>query len=940
MNKTTKQLLLAAGALFLAASPQALAGVPEGRVTGFVRNELGEPLPGVSVTLEGTQRHAQTDIHGAFSLLNVTNGARLRFSYIGYESKEVAASDTVRVELKEKDAQLGEAVVTTQKRYQTAIEVPITVSALSGASLDKMQIKGIDEMSEFVPGLQVQVQSPNNPGYVIRGVTSDEGESYSQPRISVFTDGVSTSRSRASVAELFDMERIEVVKGPQGTLFGRGAEIGAIHFLRHRPVSYLTGEFALNYGTHNQRGAQGMINTPFGQHVANRFAFSYDAHDGFIKNTEGGRLNGKNTLALRNSTRFNFGERTTADLVLDYQYDDAPGTSFKGKRFPAIGGDNSPFTTASLNGGKDLGITRHVGGATFLLDHTLNQALKLSSITAFRAFKSHESFDADGTYLPLLDCQENERGTQFSQELRLNYDAGGRFSGFLGASYFYENSRQESIVKTDLSYLYPAYLGGVFAQKVKPAVTPAITALQSGVDGLAAKLGGVIGAGAASQLLTPLKNALGTLESKWFPAQSNPASPVTATPDFYGDLEKTFQGFLAQAAQNPMMAAYLKMMGLTPSSSLSDILTAIGAPQAQVAQLAQLKAVSGVQLGSQEEESTNYGINQAAEVFADGTLHLYKGLSLTAGLRGTYEHQKTGYSSTTVPHPLFGAIQFQPTKNGSRVWMSDNYLSWVGRVALNYLFGRNNAYISVARGRRPGVLYFNNDPEKQVHLKPEIIVSYEAGIKGSVMEGKLGYEAAVYYYDWSHFQTSRLDPNYNPASGTLRSYVADDAGKAHSLGLELGMRYTPCRYFSFFANYAYIDGKFNNKDKYGVEQEYAGHRFRLTPKHTFSLGADATIPVKDKASIYLRPSYSWKSQVFFEDDNDPALTQDAYGLLNFTAGVRFKTGKVHYDFSLFGKNALNEKYLIDAGNTGNQIGFPTYVAGPMSIYGVQVKLSF
>ena len=131
-------------------------------------------------------------------------------------------------------------------------------------------------------------------------------------------------------------------------------------------------------------------------------------------------MNGKSSIALRNSTRLFAGEKTIYDLVLDYQYDNYPGTSFKSKRLAPVGGDTDPNTAASLERGKDLGIKRHVGGVTFLANHTINENANLSSISGFRAFKSNENFDADGTYLPLLDCEENEKGTQFSQEVRLN----------------------------------------------------------------------------------------------------------------------------------------------------------------------------------------------------------------------------------------------------------------------------------------------------------------------------------------------------------------------------------------------------------------------------------------------------------------------------------------------------------------------------------------
>lgn len=867
---------------------------------GVVVDDNGQPLPGVVIALIGSNISVVTNASGIFALPSSVNKGELQFSYIGYKRQRLNITDNMKVMMHQDHKLLDEVLVTTQKRNQSAVDVPVAVSAMSGKSLQMLNVKQMDEMAQYIPGLQVQLQSPNNPGYVIRGVTSDDGASYSQPRISVFQDGVPMSRSRASVVELFDMERVEVVKGPQGTLFGRGAEIGAMHFITHKPVNYLTGEFALNYGTHNQRGVSGFINTPIiKDKLSNRFAFSYDGHDGFIKNLSGGRLNGKNALAMRNSTRLFTDDNTYFDLILNYQYDDYPGTSFKSNSLAPEGGDVSPYTAASLEGGKRLGIKRHVGGATLLANHEYNSNLHLSTITGFRAFKSNENFDADGTYLPLLDCEENEKGVQFSHEVRLNYNK-GNFSGFVGASYFYENSSQQAVVRSNLQSLYPAYAYKAFAAKAQPQI---------------AQLAALLPTMLPAAYQPAVSAMMSTLLKKWFPASYDltTTSRLTSTPDFYGDVKTA-------------LAAY--------NISIDDMLAALGTQGQTI--LATIKSVSALPLNpSHYEEGTNYGLNQAAEVFADGTLTVAKGLSLTAGLRGTYEHQRTGYISSTQADPVFGSILYQPTDK--TVYASDHYYSWVGRIAANYLFAGNNAYVSISRGRRPGVIAFNNSADNISHLKPEIIVSYEIGLKGALLNNALNYDLSAYYYDWSHFQTMTL----TDATGSMaKVYTANDAGKAHCLGFEAGIRYAIDSHITFFANYAYIDGKFNDKDENGNAQEYAGHRFRLTPKATYSIGVDAGYDVGRRTRIYLRPSYVYKSKVYFEDDNDPQLTQDGYGLLNVNLGMSKKIKNMVYDLSLYGKNALNKKYLIDAGNSGNQIGFPTFIAGSPSVYGVQLRVSF
>jgi outer membrane receptor protein involved in Fe transport len=857
-------------------------------VKGQVRNQKGKPIPDVSVTVKGTSKSTVTNEAGQFVIHAPNDNATLVFSCIGYKDTEMPATKNMEVVLEENSHTLGEVIVTTQKRQQRNIDVPIAISVLSGKSLENMDIKQMDEMSEYIPGVEIQLQSPNNPGYVIRGVSSDEGESYSQPRVSVYQDGVSSTRSRGSVVEPFDLERVEVVKGPQSTLFGRGAEIGAISFIRNKPVNYLTGSLSVNYGTHNQRGATGVINTPIiKDKLANRFAFTYDAHDGFIKNLCGGRLNGKSAIALRNSTRW-FADHSIYDLVFDYQHDDYPGTSFKSERLAPPGGDTDPNTAAALDMGKKLGIKRDVGSVTLTINHDINEAYKLSSITGFRAFRSDEHFDADGTYLPLLNCEELEKGTQFSEELRMNY-TGKCFSGFVGSSYFYENSSQEVNVVSDMQNLYPAYINQVLESKINDMVKGLPTAYQS--------------------LMTQLLSAL---EPKWFPSYNLTVTPkVTSTPDFYGDLKN-------------IMAA--------KGMSIDNLLNSL--PGGAV-KLATLKAMSNAPIStSHKENSTNYGINQAAEVFADGTFKLTKALSLTAGIRGTYEHQKTGYSSTSVPDPVFKCIMYQPS-NGT-VYTSGNYYSWVGRLVLNYMLDKNNNfYASISRGRRPAVISFNNNPDSIVKLKPEIIISYETGLKGALLNNRLSYDLSVYYYDWNHFQTMSLKPGATAA----KDYVADDAGKAHTFGAEVGLRYSMTQFLNIFANYSYIDGKFNNKNDKGVVQKYAGNRFRLTPMNSFSAGLDLDLPLSETSMFYFRPSYSYKSKVHFEDEN-PVYVQSGFGLANFTAGVRLNPGKVYYEIEAFGKNVFNKKYIIDAGNSGEAIDFPTYIAGSPSVFGIQLKIGF
>jgi outer membrane receptor protein involved in Fe transport len=352
---------------------------------------------------------------------------------------------------------IEELIVTAQKREQRTLDVPIALTAYTGAFLDEIGVQEFEELSLFVPGFEVQNQSPNNPGFVMRGITSDDGGATVEPRVSVFQDGVSVSKSRGSYIELFDNARIEVAKGPQSTLFGRSALIGAVNIVQNKADP---GGFAaaakFEAGNFNYRGLEAMVNVPLSSTLAVRFAGRVKQRDGFVENVLGGRdFNSTDTNAYRVVLKWQPSDNLDADLIFNYEENNPSGTSFKSLTYlptdPLTGkvlgdlGRNSGAALASSDGfagGRDLGLERTTWGVTGLLDYRISDTLRLSSISAFRRFKSLEVFDADGFSLPLFVFAEDARGDQYSQEFRINYDGGERLSAFAGVGYFYEDGSQ------------------------------------------------------------------------------------------------------------------------------------------------------------------------------------------------------------------------------------------------------------------------------------------------------------------------------------------------------------------------------------------------------------------------------------------------------------------------------------------------------------------
>ena len=369
-----------------------------------------------------------------------------------------------------------ELIVTAQKREQRTIDVPIALTAYSGNFLEEVGVQEFEELSLLVPGFEVQNQSPNNPGFVMRGITSDDGGATVEPRVSVFQDGVSISKSRGSYIELFDNARIEIAKGPQSTLFGRSALIGAVNIVQNKADP---GGFAaaarFEAGNFAYRGLEAMVNVPLSSTFAVRLAGRVKTRDGFVENLLGGRdFNSTDTVAYRLVLNWRPSDSLNADLIFNYEENNPSGTSFKSLTYlptdtltgQVLGdlGRNSGAALASSDGfagGRDLGLERTTWGVTGLVDYDLSETLQLSSISAFRRFKSLEIFDADGFSLPLFVFAEDARGEQYSQEFRVNYDSGDRLSAFAGVGYFREEGSQAVPLQ---------YNERVFAARATPAL--------------------------------------------------------------------------------------------------------------------------------------------------------------------------------------------------------------------------------------------------------------------------------------------------------------------------------------------------------------------------------------------------------------------------------------------------------------------------------------
>jgi len=801
-------------------------------------------------------------------------------------------------------AELGEIVVTAQLREQNPIEVPFALTAYSGEFLERLGVQEFDQLSAFVPGFLVQNQSPNNPGFVMRGITSDNGAATSEARVSVYQDGVSISKSRGSYVELFDLERVEVAKGPQSTLYGRGALIGAVNLVQNRArIGEAEAYAQAEAGSEGYVMAEGAGNIPLGDTAALRIATRLKTRDGYVDNLLGGEdYNSIETRAFRVSGAWAPAEGVRVDVIANYQADEASGTSFKSIAYapadPTTGevlGGKEPWEGAALtpgaafDGGKSLGLDREVWGVTGLARFDLTPALTLNSTTAYREFDNYETFDADGVSLPILTAAEDTHGEQWSQDLRLSFDNGGPLTGFVGAGWFHEEGYQRTPTQFD-ERLALAQLAGL-------------------LDG------------------SPTAVGDNTLPLAAYPAVAQAALGALLTPLGAG-------AFAASIAAN-LDPAHIE----TPINS-SELDSFDVFADATYAFTDRFEMSAGVRY-TRDEKTTGFASSVESRSALGALLAIQTGAVPPAQIPaflGALANPAYG-DLPAAAFPLFGMTAQPTANNGDFVYhdSKDDGVTW--RLTARYALSDDaNLYANYARGRRPEVISASSPSAPGgaptfTPVEAETVDSFEVGAKTALMDRRLRLDGAVYLYNYDNFQTTIQD-------GTL--FVTTNAGEARSYGFEGQASYVVTPDFDLFATYGYNHSRFEN----GV---YEGNRFRLSPDNMASIGASWRLPVSGGA-FEIQPTYTWQSKTFFDDDNDiPALQvnnfvpdliqdeyQDAYGLLNLR--IRYTPDSGHWGVEAFGENILDEEYIKDAGNTGDALGMPTFIAGRPAAYGLVFKL--
>ena len=469
MRINVSSVLLLAGALLTLAPTTTSAQAGFGTITGTVRDTSGAEIPGATVRVLHNDRpeRAQasetvTDAQGGFTVSDLAPGPyRIEAGLDGFETASnqvsVAAGQTTRSDAVLSLAHFSQTVVVTARRREEAVqEVPIPVSVVRGDLVADAGAFNVNRLKEMLPTVQFYSTNPRNSSINIRGLGAPFGLTNDgiEPGVGLYIDGVFYARPAAATTDFLDVEQVEVLRGPQGTLFGKNTTAGAINITTRRPSFTRGSEVELNTGSYGFVQAKASVTGSVFKHTAARLSFSGTSRGGVLHNTRTGEdLNDLDNLGVRGQVLFAPSDALAVTFAADYSRQRvrgntqmiagvAPTLRPANRQFAQIAADLG-YTPPSVNAfdrvtdiDTALRSNQDLGGASLTIERKV-RAGRVVATTAHRFWDWKPSNDRDFTGLSVTSVSAAPSfQTQWTQEVRYTTDPSSRLHVVTGAFLF------------------------------------------------------------------------------------------------------------------------------------------------------------------------------------------------------------------------------------------------------------------------------------------------------------------------------------------------------------------------------------------------------------------------------------------------------------------------------------------------------------------------
>lgn len=347
-------------------------------------------------------------------------------------------------------------VVTAQKRAERLQDVPISIAVAQGETLRNLNLNAATDLQYVAPGLGLgDANTPRGAGFRVRGVGTNVFADGIEQSVGTVVDGVPLARAGQGLADLIDIERVEVLRGPQGMLFGRNASAGLINIVTRRPSDTLTFEALGSYGSDDEVRSSATIAGPLAEGIGARLTGFYNAQDGFVRNLRTGEdLNNRKEYGVRGVVEFRPTDTTDIAIRGDWSKRDNRANIWTIRALPSNGLRPilDPRVVAAVgpknrivNVGGRIYNEMENWGVSGEINQEVGAGYTLTSITAYRRWDQADNNDADQSLLNVLDFNQGTNELeQFSQELRITSPS-DQFVSFVAGAFYYKSTNKNLV---------------------------------------------------------------------------------------------------------------------------------------------------------------------------------------------------------------------------------------------------------------------------------------------------------------------------------------------------------------------------------------------------------------------------------------------------------------------------------------------------------------
>lgn len=813
----------------------------------------------------------------------------------------VSAQEAAATEAENSTSELEVIEVTAQKRVQNLQKVPVAVTAISGDALSEGVIKDVFDLQANVPGLQVtQSTSPAAATFSIRGVGTSSLNFGLESSVGLYVDGVYRSKQGALTNNYFDVESVQVLRGPQGTLFGKNTPSGAVLVQSVAPDHDGTGYVELNVGNYD------LVNFGFAKSIsviddelAFRISHFNSKRDGYVSDLNLGKdkLNDKDRSGTRLQALYTPNDEVTLRIIADYAELDeiccANGTvinNFQAAGIPGKMGSDAYFSQlpgVDITKAEDYGnyvvaystlptIEIEDQGVSAQLDWELSDTTKFVSISGYREFSYDESFDSDYLNINLSRGDSTLEQKSFSQELRLDY-VSGEINATGGLFYFTQtvDGIKSANSGVDLSdYVLNAILGGQFNDML------------NGINMLNVATGGLVAPAGPAMSDASYANFSKQEHDSWavfgqFDYQLTDELIITAGLRYTEekkDMTNVFEEIYASGATHSTAITHVGNPNFPQTITPTSLLYNAGA-----AGLALQGILSGaIPIGSPQ-------FMQAIQTFEPFQQEAWMAQSLSSVFAS-----RPDVDVTMKDEQVSGTFKltYQPTSD----------LMAYASYGTGYKSGGTNTD-RIAEGFEPV-------------FGPEHSKAAEVGVKVDFPEQNLRVNVAAHHTKTEDFQS-------NVFIGS--SFSLQNAGDYLVKGIELETLWIPIEGTRISLAYDYTDATFDSFEKgpcwsvtpwhtgimdpgqqyleNGTPATYcdrSGDRPFTRPESKGTLGIEQGFFLSDDIYSFAKLEYTYFGNIFTESSDDPISYRESVNVFN--ASIFFSFDKYDFDVVLWGRN--------------------------------------